>query len=184
MVARRHPLRGRHLGEDASSSTGYHAHTLIEHWLVHPLGLVHLVLALLAVVFGTLVIGAPKGTPRHRRLGRAYLLAMVGLNGTALAIYELFGRLGPFHCMALLSLLTLVAGYLPARTRSTGWMSRHAYFMAGSYVGLIAALASEILTRLPGLSLFTGVLIASAVVIVVGVWLMLRLIPRILEKMR
>ncbi len=153
---------------------------MIAHWQAHPMGLAHVIIALLAILFGTLIIFARKGTPYHRWIGRAYFASMLALNATALAIYELFGGFGVFHWMALVSLATLIAGYIPARTRTPGWMPRHAYCMSGSYVGLLAALASEILTRVPGFSMFGGVALASTVVILVGLWLMVRDFPRIL----
>jgi hypothetical protein len=56
----------------------------------------------------------------------------------------------------------------------------HAYFMSGSYVGLIAALAAEILTRTPWLPFFSAVAFASFAVTFIGVWLMIRFIPRLL----
>ena len=139
---------------------------------------------MLAILFGTLVIASAKGTPVHRWLGRGYLVMMLALNASALAIYELFGRFGPFHWRALASRLTRSVGYLPTWRKSPGWMTRHAFYMAGSYVGLLAALASEIVTRVPGLMFFSAVLVTSAIVIVAGIWIMLRYIPPILRKMR
>ena len=68
---------------------------MIEHWQIHSLGFAHLLFALMAILFGTLVIASAKGTPLHRWLGRGYLVMMLALNGSALAIYELFGRFGP-----------------------------------------------------------------------------------------
>jgi uncharacterized membrane protein len=152
----------------------------MQHTLQHPLGLAHLAIALLAIVSGTLVLLSRKGTRRHRWLGRAYVCAMIGVNLTAFSIYELFGGFGLFHWMALASLLTVLGGYIPARSRKPGWKTRHAYFMAGSYVGLIAALAAEILTRTPWLAFEHAVAVASFVVISVGLVLMFRMIPRLL----
>jgi uncharacterized membrane protein len=152
----------------------------MQHTLEHPLGLAHLAIALLAIISGTLVVLSRKGTSRHRWLGRAYAAAMIGVNLTAFSIYELFGGFGLFHWMALASLLTVLAGCVPALSRKPGWKTRHAYFMAGSYVGLLAALAAEILTRTPWLAFEEAVAVASFVVIFVGLVLMFRMIPRLL----
>lgn len=152
----------------------------MNHTLQHPLGLAHVAIALLAVLVGTLVVLSKKGTKRHRLLGRAYVGLMIGVNLTALLIYELFGGFGLFHWMALLSLVTVLAGYTPARSRAPGWKTWHAYFMAGSYVGLIAALSAEILTRTPWLGFNEAVAVASLVVIVAGLMLMFRIVPRLL----
>jgi uncharacterized membrane protein YjjB (DUF3815 family) len=109
---------------------------------------------------------------------------MVVLNGTALMIYELFGGFGPFHWMALASLLVTLVGYLPARSKPAGWMPRHAYFMTGSYVGLVAATVAEVASRVPDWSFGWSVFISSVVVTVVGVcWMRVR-IPRILARWR
>lgn len=150
----------------------------MQHTLQHPVGLTHLLLAVLAIVAGTLVVLAKKGTRRHRWLGRIYVGMMIAVNVTAFLIYELFGGFGLFHWMALFSLLTLLIGYVSVRSRSGGWKVRHAYFMSGSYVGLIAALAAEILTRTPWLPFFGAVAVASISVIFVGIMLMFRYIPR------
>ena len=154
---------------------------MIEHWQQHPMGFVHIVVALAALAFGTAVIFSRKGTRKHRQLGRAYLVMMLALNGTALAIYELFGGFGLFHWMALFSLASVLLGYWPAWRRSAGWKVEQAYFMTGSYVGLIAALVSEVATRTAIVPFFSAVAILSIGVIVVGVWLMRRLVPGILS---
>jgi len=151
---------------------------VIQHLQQHPVGLIHLVLALVALVAGALVIANPKGTRRHRRIGRVYLVSMTAMNGFALLNYELYGHFGPFHWMALISLATLAGGYLEARRRSPGWMTRHAYYMAGSYVGLLAATVAEVASRVPGWHFGIAVVTSSLLVIVAGIWIMIRTIPR------
>lgn len=152
----------------------------MEHTLQHPLGLAHLIIALFAIGFGTVVILSKKGTRKHRWFGRAYVGSMVAVNVSALAIYELFGGFGMFHWLALFSLLSVLAGYFPARSRRPGWKIQHAYFMSGSYVGLIAALSAEILTRTPWLPFMGAVAVASISVTILGVVVMFRYIPRLL----
>jgi hypothetical protein len=39
---------------------------------------------------------------------------MLFLNLTALSIYHLFGRFGPFHVASVISLATICAGFVPA----------------------------------------------------------------------
>lgn len=153
----------------------------MEHTLQHPIGLMHLTTALLAIVIGLQIVLTQKGTPTHRWLGRLYVVMMFMVNVTAFLIYELFGTFGLFHWMALFSLATVVIGYLPARSRKPGWRTQHAFFMAGSYVGLIAAFAAETLTRWVPLPFFAGVGMVSFSIILTGVWMMRRFIPRILQ---
>ena len=152
----------------------------MDHSAADPLGLVHLLVALGALALGSAVILSRKGARLHRWLGRGYVLLMEALNGTALMIYELFGGFGPFHWMAVACLLVTLVGYLPARSRPRGWMPRHAYFMTGSYVGLVAAAVAEVAGRVPSWSFGWSGFISSVLVTVVGVGWMLARIPRIL----
>lgn len=152
----------------------------MDHLQQHWLGALHVVLALLALLCGSMVLLLRKGSTTHRWLGRGYLLCMLGLNASALGIYELFGGFGAFHWLALFSLATILAGWLSARGRRPGWRQRHAYIMCGSYVGLIAASAAEVATRVPGWSFATAALISSVLAIVIGLMLMYWRLPRTL----
>ena len=82
---------------------------MIEHLLNHPLGLVHVFTALAAITLGAAVIFNRKGTQRHRWIGRGYLISMLIMCGTALAIFELSGQFGPFHWLALVSFVSVLA---------------------------------------------------------------------------
>ena len=154
---------------------------MIEHLQNHSLGLVHSLMALAAMLFGAVVIFSRKGTRKHRWMGRSYVAMMLGLNGTALLNYELYGRFGPFHWMVLASLATVVAGFVPTWRKAPGWIYRHAYFMAWSYIGLMAAAVAEVASRVPGWSFGPSVVIGSVVVIVTGAWMMQKTIPHIIS---
>ena len=97
-----------------------------------PIGWVHFIIAILAMVVGAAVALLAKGTPQHRWAGLGYAWLLLGVNLTAFMLYGLFGRLGPFHVAAAVSLATVLAGWLPARTRRSGWVFRHAQFMSWS----------------------------------------------------
>jgi len=153
---------------------------LIEHLQSHLLGLVHVLTALAAMAFGTAVIFNRKGTRKHRWLGRSYVAAMLAMNATALMNYELYGYFGPFHWMVLASLATVVAGYVPTWRKAPHWRYPHAYLMAWSYVGLMAAAVAEVVSRVPGWPFGLSVVLSSLVVIAAGAWMMRRTIPRIL----
>ncbi len=156
----------------------------MEHTRQHPLGLAHLITALLAVLIGTFVILKKKGTRIHTWIGRSYVGMILAVNLTAFLIYEQFGGFGLFHWMALFSLSSVLVGYLASRKRSPGWKVWHAYFMSGSYVGLVAALAAETLTRYISLPFFASVGVVSVSVTILGILLMMRLIPRLLSGSR
>jgi uncharacterized membrane protein len=130
-----------------------------------PLGWIHTAFAVVALVTGAVVLARRKGTRAHRSSGWIYAVCMFGLNVTAFSIYRLFGAFGPFHVAALVSSVTLVGGMTAALRRRPGWVTRHYRWMTWSYVGLLAAFVSEVGTRLPGTPFWGAVLLASAVVI-------------------
>jgi uncharacterized membrane protein len=151
--------------------------------LMITVGQVHLALAVAAIISGAAVVVLPKGTGSHRLVGFIYALGMFGVVGTALLIYNLTGRFGPFHVLAVISLITMVLGVAPVLLRKPdgGWIGLHAYFMAWSYVGLLAAAAAETLTRVPSAPFWGSVVAASLFVVAVGAWIVNTSVPRILE---
>ena len=50
----------------------------------------------------------PKGTPRHKRLGSFFVAGMLLSNVVVLGIYEDSDKLGIFHVLAIISLVSLV----------------------------------------------------------------------------
>jgi uncharacterized membrane protein len=115
-------------------------------------GLVHTACAVAALLLGPAVFLRRKGDRWHRRLGYAYVASMAALNGTAFALYDLFGGWGPFHWAAVASFATLLMGFVPAyRRRPANWLAWHYVGMCWSYVGLAAAAAAEFFTRVPQL---------------------------------
>jgi uncharacterized membrane protein len=135
------------------------------------LGWVHTAAAIAALVVGAAVLLRAKGSRSHRQLGWTYVASMVLLNATALAIYRLTGRVGPFHVASLLSLATVAGGIVPAvrRRPPVTWVRRHYWWMTYSYLGLIAAAVAEVTTRVPGIDFWWTVAIASLAVFALGV---------------
>lgn len=114
------------------------------------LGITHTLTAISALALGPAVFFRKKGTRLHKQLGYSYVASMVLLNATALSIYDLFDGFGVFHYAALISLATLLMGFIPAfRKRPQNWLEWHYKGMTWSYVGLSAAAVAETLTRLP-----------------------------------
>jgi uncharacterized membrane protein len=52
--------------------------------------MIHLIASLLALLLGSLVLYLPKGTLKHKAIGRFYALAMLVVLVTAFMIYRLF----------------------------------------------------------------------------------------------
>jgi uncharacterized membrane protein len=149
-----------------------------------PVGAAHMAFGLAAVILGLAVVLMEKGSAVHRRVGMVYVLTMLLLNVTALLIYDLWGRWGPFHNFALVSLTTLLCGIAPAwLRRPQRWLRLHATFMSWSYAGLLAAFFSEIGTRLPGVGHVPGVIVPSAVVTAMAAVLIHTKVPRMVARL-
>ena len=101
--------------------------------------------ALLALATGTWVLLGPKGTGRHRWIGRAYAGSMAVLLLTAFQIYFLFGRFGIIHWGAVGSVVALLAGLGAVWLRPGGydWRRWHYLGMGASVAGLYAAFLIE-----------------------------------------
>lgn len=134
------------------------------------IGLIHLIASISALFFGTLVLITEKGTKRHKQIGYAYAVSMLGVIATALMIYRLFGRFGVFHVAALVSGLTLLGGIIPAilRKPAKSWFRLHYSLMYWSVIGLYAAFVAEVLVRIPQTPFFRMVGIASFGVAAMG----------------
>ena len=90
----------------------------------------------------------PKGTSRHRSIGRLYLMAMLATNLTALGIY----RRGIFyfpHWFAVAALIAISIGFICVRARRprTYWMNAHLTCMVASYYMLIGGGVNEVFLR-------------------------------------
>lgn len=152
-------------------------------------GLVHLISALIAMVTGAIVLLNTKGGIFHKRAGYGYVVSMIVLNITAFMIYRLFGRFGPFHVLAIISMVGIVGGMVPVlyRRRINGWIYLHYYFMNWSVVGLYAAFWAETLTRtLPVNRFWPVVMGATLVTTIIGSYLIrknaVRFLPAKPEK--
>ena len=154
--------------------------------MVHStIGLVHLSAALLAMVTGAIVLLNTKGGLLHKRVGYGYVGSMLILNFTAFLIYHLFGKFGPFHWLAAMSLLCLAGGMIPVllRNRVNKWIYWHYYFMNWSVVGLYAAFWAEVLTRTLPMGQFWPVVIgATALTTALGSYLIRRNASRLLVR--
>jgi uncharacterized membrane protein len=100
----------------------------------------HVVAALSALLAGAAVLLLPKGTHTHRTIGTLYVLALVLVNVAALSLHR-ENAFGVFHALAVVSLGTITVGLSPLLfgKRSPTVFATHAYCMAWSYAGLVAA---------------------------------------------
>lgn len=144
----------------------------------------HVAAAVTALVLGAVVVLRPKGVGAHRGLGIAYAIALVVVDVAALSVHR-EATFGPFHVLAVISLITLGVGITPLAlgSRTPTALATHAYCMTWSYAGLLAAGTGQLAATFardggPRLVLpaIFGVLIVSGVVIFTRV-------PRILAPM-
>lgn len=134
------------------------------------IGGVHLITALLSFVLGTMVLVTKKGTGFHKKTGYAYVIAMLLVNITAFMIYRLFGGFGLFHIAAIVSLASIILGMIPIlrKKKKKDWRVHHFSWMYWSVIGLYAAFASEVLTRVPETPFFAMVGVATGVIMLGG----------------
>lgn len=105
------------------------------------LGTLHVVAAGAALVLGLVVLVRRKGDAAHVRLGRLYVGVMLAVSFPVLFVHDATGRPGPFHALAVVSLLTTALGWLSARRRprSRPGVGAHATLMAWSFAGVLTA---------------------------------------------
>jgi uncharacterized membrane protein len=113
-------------------------------------GAIHTALALLCIVVGAVQLLRPKRGAGHRARGYAYVYAILIADGAAMLLYRFTGAFNIFHVGALVNFVSVIVAIVPVlRTpRPAGWKYWHYYFIAWSYVGLIAAASTEIIVRL------------------------------------
>lgn len=145
--------------------------------LKNPIGFIHILSAIVALITSVFVLFNIKGTRFHKRVGYGYVVSMLVLNVTSLLMYNLNGRFNMFHIFALVSLITLGLGmYFPLFARhKKNWDVDHLKIMGWSVVGLYAALAAEIGVRLFNMRYFWMVVLACTLLIVsTGAYLIYR----------
>lgn len=134
--------------------------SMIHSWT----GFFHTLVAVLSLLFGSMVLLGKKGTQNHKRQGYVYVVSMVLMNTSAFGIYN-FGGFSLFHGFAIISLLTLALGIIPAiRKTNPKWYGKHFYFMSWSVVGLYCAFWAEIGTRLVDMRYFWWMVMLATIV--------------------
>lgn len=133
-------------------------------------GLIHLMSAIAALIAGSLVLSMKKGSKKHKQIGYAYVISMAVLLVTSFMIYRLFKGWGIFHYAAAFSLIVLLLGMIPVWTKrpANKWKYQHFNFMYWSVIGLYAAFAAEVLTRIPETPFLGMVGIATGIITIIG----------------
>lgn len=117
-------------------------------------GLVHTILALVAMISGTWVLLRKKGTKWHKQMGYVYVVSMLLMLVTSFGLYN-FGGPSLFHFFSIVSLTGIGLGIIPAiRRTNKNWYVKHFHFMSWSVVGLYCAFWAEIGTRMVDMRYF------------------------------
>lgn len=142
----------------------------MENLVGNEIGLIHLISACFALLFGTLILITKKGNKLHVKIGYLYLISMGILIITAFMIYRLFDGWGIFHYTTLLSLVSIALGMIPIWTKKpkNSWKYLHFSFMFWSVIGLYAAFAAEILVRIPKTPFFGMIGLATGGIMLIG----------------
>jgi hypothetical protein len=111
----------------------------------------HIIGAVGALVTGFLALNIPNGTPRHRLIGKAYLVLwlLVFINGGIigywhrhLTVFQLLNTLG-------MSMVALAYGTIIFRKRiGSTWLHKHYTYMVTSMAFLVVATVNQVLPRL------------------------------------
>ena len=122
-------------------------------------GLIHFAASIFALLLGTYILVIPKGTTKHKIIGRLYALTMLVVLTAAFMTYRLFGTWGIFHWTAVISSFTLICGFIPIiiRRPTNNYKSLHFSFMYWSIMGVYGAFVSETLVRMPKVVVESGI---------------------------
>jgi uncharacterized membrane protein len=118
-------------------------------WGLTVAGAAHTLLAMFGILVGSIQLLRPKRGPAHRARGYAFVYAMLVADGAALLVYRFTGSFNVLHAGALMNLACVVLAIVPVlrSPRPANWKPRHYYWMSWSYVGLLAAAATELVVR-------------------------------------
>ncbi|HZI45327.1 MAG TPA: DUF2306 domain-containing protein [Ilumatobacter sp.] len=142
----------------------------------------HILAAVSALFVGAVVLLLPKGTHAHRVIGTVYVLALVVVNVAALSLHR-EDAFGVFHALAVVSLVTIGVGLVPIvlGRRSLPVIANHAYCMAWSYAGLVAAGSGQLVAAVVEDGPWVPVVIAT--VLLIGGAIIFGRVPSSLDHM-
>ncbi len=104
----------------------------------------HIVFALASVILGAVLLLMPKGTPRHKLIGRIWVSMMALVAIGSFAIHDLNpGGLSWIHVLSAFTLMSMAFAIIMIRK---GHRRAHFSSMIGSFIGLVVA---GIFTLLP-----------------------------------
>jgi uncharacterized membrane protein len=124
-----------------------------------PIGWLHVAACLIALATGAWNLALAKGTPMHKRVGEAYILATLVANISVFWIYRFDiaqfvpfkggpNTFGMFHWFAVAALVFIAIGWYAARHQDKAfWAYTHPTMMVLSYWNLVGGGINEVFTR-------------------------------------
>jgi len=121
----------------------------LSNWVHSLAGGFHFVCSVVGMLSGMFVLLKVKGTAIHRKTGYVFVAALIGVNLSALFIYDFNdGSISVFHFLIPISLFFLGFGIFPMiGKRRPSAINRHIIGMNGAVIGLWAAGATEYFVR-------------------------------------
>jgi uncharacterized membrane protein len=125
-----------------------------------PIGWLHVAACLIALATGAWNLALVKGTPMHKRVGEAYILATLVANISVFWIYRFDiaqfvpfkggpNTFGMFHWFAVAALVFIAIGWYAARHQDKAfWAYTHPTMMVLSYWNLVGGGINEVFTRI------------------------------------
>ena len=114
---------------------------------------VHVASALAGLVLGAAALRFPNGTPRHRAIGKGYLLAWVGIGASGFALGADSPSLSPFEVLTVVGLLFVALAYgavLFRRRIGRRWLRYHYLWMTTSLAALVVTAINQTLLQTVG----------------------------------
>lgn len=121
----------------------------LTNWVHSFAGAIHFICSVAGLLSGIFILFRTKGTAFHRKVGYVFVTALVGVNLSALFIYDFNnGGVSVFHFLIPVSLFFLGFGIIPMLgKRKANAINRHIIGMNGAVFGLWAAGATEYFVR-------------------------------------
>jgi uncharacterized membrane protein len=110
----------------------------------------HIAAAVLALVVGPLAVRFPNGTPRHRGLGRSYVVAWIAFGTTGFYLGAIRPGITPFEVLNVLGAAFVLAALYPIWKRESigpRWKRQHYRNMLISYAFVAVASINQAVSR-------------------------------------
>ena len=115
----------------------------------------HTLTASASMLLGGYILFTRKGTPKHIKIGKLYLICMLITNVSSLFIYNAFGKWFFPHTLAVVTLGVIAIGYYFSKKRHyKHWLKIHLSCFIISYYMLVGGAINEAFLRIKPLRVY------------------------------